>query len=1404
MLNRITVRHLLKQKLTEYLHSCDENSAPSIVKPKPHQLRILREYLQKLEADANHSACHAVFPLPTGAGKTYLFTLLADLLATSSGKTVNELKQKTQKTMLSGEQPEASRKTLIIVPTLTLMNQTIENLQIFSPHLKSAKLKSQCDDLEDKRVGTLDKDSTSCILNNSDVAVVTYQTLLKHYETIPWEKIGIVTLDEAHHALSKKYVDIIQKSIMPQDCTLLGFTATPIYNLKRKKKSSTAGLASVYELLGYAEDGHDNPIKAIRVKEAIEEKINCPVKCNRVVIPEVENMAANSSEDISEKKAARIIDKENYNLILVDIYANSVSKITGVPFRGKKAVAFCAGIDHSEHVAEIFNQNLLIENIDPLCFLQKQYQINVKIHFLQETKKKFAKTTGLTEQERQNKIEKEANTSIDTFLKKHPFCVAKAVHSRKKENNSESTDTKITSLDQQECREIILQYKLGGTRILTGSDMLKEGFDDPETELVFNPRPTKSEVDEIQRCGRGLRWSKDPKKICEIFDFQWGTTPCCHFVQFLNGKFTVGIDENFHKSMNIPSAPNKIELQKTAKYSIKHKDEGVLRLKPKTKRKATETSQPTGRINKKLKPKREKTIRAVPTIQALQQLNTKTDHAFKLFSETVKFVFSSDMDMASVDERQFESKHNDESMQIDLSLDLMDTNIAAANDSLSTSEIISNEQKQMIEKWKNTVENYKAFFAKFADTSSHVTTEKSVNADVRDSLTSTHVLQQLHTQYTTLINKIERLTNQSLLETFDELKTLDKEVSMLNANLFQHSAQIKTHLQSKQKPSQPNQSQQQEIAIENIFAPSNDIFYLNSQYQDVDMSFMAGMDQIIEEEKIFTWDNNPPFDPNMQIDFSYPYFQDEPIIPSSSQMPIDNTSQFQVIENELPQQPIQPLPQVPADNTLQKAPIMEEHKSEQETIDQEFKKHIAQLNDNFRSKGCGEIINDRLNSISPKLWSDKNSKGQTLLMHMLNQIHNATILQRVIKKIAANKETAKSFAICDSENNTVLHAILSHEPKKQLFIQANFLYTWMELVIKNCPELVKQTNKNKQTPLHLAAQTLLLENKNVHSSLVDEFFKYIESFLQLAEKYNPDLKKNDIINAKDSNGATVFDYAIQSIPKNQNTTLIENLLQHYNIILSDENIDQLKKLAPHHHNLQKILTQKELYCHQLCPSPLTPELITSQTANFAGFVQNSNHLLHALFNTVHFFNGYLPKEINDPLHHSQVKNKCCYFIAKQPAIVNAQNDKGQTPLHLAIFALNKYPADFSEARNYYAASVCQYICILNKILNKCNLTLDLNSQDKEGKTPLDYAIQLNSHDILVNYLLRNGARAHYYQHDARYCQLLQSHIRSVVTLPPPVPNIFANGLTLFQPAPAAIITTTTQSSVSPAYNLNQN
>ena len=745
--------------------------------------------------------------------------------------------------------------------------------------------------------------------------------------------------------------------------------------------------------------------------------------------------------------------------------------------------------------------------------------------------------------------------------------------------------------------------------------------------------------------------------------------------------------------------------------------------------------------------------------------------------------------MALVDERQFESKHNNETLQnvTDHSLDLMTTNIVAVNDYLPTSEITYDEQKKIIEKWKNTVSNYKAFFEKFAEIS-RITTDKTASTDTRDSLTSTHVLQQLHNQYTTLINKIERLTNQSLLETFDELQILEKEVCVLNADLLQHSEQIKTYLQAKQKQPQPQ-------------AIANDSFYpIDSQQQHDDIS-LWNMEQT-EEEKIATWDDSL-FDPNMQIDLSYP--QDESMGLPSSEMQIDNTQ----LTNELSQQPIQPLPPIQVENTLQQTPDAEEHKSEQETIDQEFKNYLALLTGNFGSLKDIKIIDDKLIHISPKSWADKNSNGQTLLMHMLqDSTHGIVILGQVIKKIAANEGTAKSFAICDSEQNTVLHAMLSHEPMHQYIIKTSTLGNWMEIVIKNCPELVKQTNKNQQTPLHLAAQKWLLENKYICPE--DEFFNHIEHFLRLAKKYNSDLNQNDMLNAEDSKGTTVFDYAIQNATKYQNTRLIEKLLQYHIISLSDKNIDNLKKLAPNHHYLQQILTQTESYCHQFCPSPLTPELMTSKTAHFADFVNNNNDLLRALFNTGHFF-SYLPKEINDPLCNSKIKDSCYRSIVKQPGIVNAQNNKGQTPLHLAIFALSKYPADFSEARNHYAVSVCQYICILNQILNKCkvNLTLDLNIRDKEGKTPLDYAIELNSHDILVNYLLQNGARAHCYQHDARYCKMLQSHISPAVIAPPavtvlpPAPNMFANGLTLFQPA-STVIAKTVQSSVSPAYNSNQN
>ena len=105
------------------------------------------------------------------------------------------------------------------------------------------------------------------------------------------------------------------------------------------------------------------------------------------------------------------------------------------------------------------------------------------------------------------------------------FCVAKSVNSK---------------LDKRESEQIITQYRAGGILILTGADMLIEGFDNPHTSIIINLRPTKSEIIKIQSCGRGFRKEKDDnikqEKICYVYDLYWGNTDCLYFFQYLETK----------------------------------------------------------------------------------------------------------------------------------------------------------------------------------------------------------------------------------------------------------------------------------------------------------------------------------------------------------------------------------------------------------------------------------------------------------------------------------------------------------------------------------------------------------------------------------------------------------------------------------------------------------------------------------------------------------------------------------------------------------------------------------------------------------------------------------------------------------------------------------------------------
>jgi hypothetical protein len=72
---------------------------------------------------------------------------------------------------------------------------------------------------------------------------------------------------------------------------------------------------------------------------------------------------------------------------------------------------------------------------------------------------------------------------------------------------------------KKQTRDTILDdYRQGLVKVLCACDMLNEGWDSPETAVLFMARPTLSKVIYLQQLGRGTRRSKD-KDALLVFDF---------------------------------------------------------------------------------------------------------------------------------------------------------------------------------------------------------------------------------------------------------------------------------------------------------------------------------------------------------------------------------------------------------------------------------------------------------------------------------------------------------------------------------------------------------------------------------------------------------------------------------------------------------------------------------------------------------------------------------------------------------------------------------------------------------------------------------------------------------------------------------------------------------------------
>jgi Type III restriction enzyme, res subunit len=233
-------------------HNFSKNYAINL---KPHQIEAIKKCVELLLANKRKG----YFCLPTGAGKTYLMLMIS----------------------LAVKMP-----TLIIVPTHTLIEQTIQNIQKLDPTIQVSRF----DGLVKQHFF-------------GQVLVTTYNSLQNDFKSenpkISLKSFGLVWADEAHHCLTLDRAAIIQT--LEETAYVFGLTATDCYNTKRQK-----------EALSHVKDVFGDKIFEIELEHLIESSQLSPVKNIIVHAPNfpshAKKLKKNKNTDYTDAELAELIN----------------------------------------------------------------------------------------------------------------------------------------------------------------------------------------------------------------------------------------------------------------------------------------------------------------------------------------------------------------------------------------------------------------------------------------------------------------------------------------------------------------------------------------------------------------------------------------------------------------------------------------------------------------------------------------------------------------------------------------------------------------------------------------------------------------------------------------------------------------------------------------------------------------------------------------------------------------------------------------------------------------------------------------------------------------------------------------------------------------------------------------
>ncbi len=326
------IRRRLLHNLTAFLNEGKHNLGK--IQLRPHQIYALTRLEDALQDDTFE---RGYFAHPTGAGKTILF--------------------------MSVMHATQAKKSLIIVPTIQLANQTISAIKKNLPDKKISYVFSNIDEQHNDIVSGYDGEVVIMVRNS--FVYKNEERNVDRAHDLSKEKFDLIICDEAHNYLSKNFQDALSQ----QQGLILGMSATPDYLYLKKIR---AGHEDYREFICKKSIGDyfGQEIDQISLEEAMKRGILAPATAMAVKVKNLDYSEVEiTGGDFNQKSLNEFFSREqNWAMIkeaALNVFQNGLRYgDKHISINNKKVFIVCSNIEQATNFEEeLRSRNIKAESV---------------------------------------------------------------------------------------------------------------------------------------------------------------------------------------------------------------------------------------------------------------------------------------------------------------------------------------------------------------------------------------------------------------------------------------------------------------------------------------------------------------------------------------------------------------------------------------------------------------------------------------------------------------------------------------------------------------------------------------------------------------------------------------------------------------------------------------------------------------------------------------------------------------------------------------------------------------------------------------------------------------------------------------------------------------------------------